>query len=128
MSFNEQVAPIEVFAANVYTGAGTTNSSAIDRNSYGDPETHTFLLSCGARSGTNPTLDVKVQESDTGTGDWTDVGASGTFAQMTNVGFQERTVRNTKRFLRVVRVLGGTTPSFTLAVICLAGDPLRGNI
>jgi hypothetical protein len=127
MSFQEQVGLVEVFAANAYSGVGTVNSSTIDRYSQGDAQTFNFLLSVGARTGTSPTLDVKVQHSDDGSTGWADV-TGGAFSQTTNVGFKELTVKNTKRYLRVVRTLGGTSPNFTLAVICLAGDPLRGNV
>ncbi|HZT82960.1 MAG TPA: hypothetical protein VFA26_22210 [Gemmataceae bacterium] len=70
----------------------------------------------GAVSGTSPTLDGKVQESsDNST--WTDV-AGAAFAQVTaSNNYQAITFDRTKRYLRYVGTIGGTSPSFALAVV-----------
>lgn len=67
-----------------------------------------------ARSGTNPTLDVKIQHSIDGGATWHDLI---TLAQQTNTGTVTGT---TSAFygdtLRAVATIGGTTPSFTFSV------------
>ena len=70
----------------------------------------------GAVSGTSPTLDGKIQESsDNST--WTDV-AGATFTQVTAANnYQAITFDRTKRYLRYLGTIGGTSPSFALAVV-----------
>lgn len=78
-----------------------------------------LILSSGAGTGTTPTLDVKVQESDDGT-TWTDV-AGATFTQVTDAaGSFEAIVVDAdalKAQIRAVATLGGTSPVFDCAVI-----------
>ncbi len=75
-----------------------------------------------ASAGSSPTLNVKLQESATTDGVYTDV-ASGAFVQVTEVsgtaGPQKLAVdfNATKGFLKVLPVLGGTaSPAFTFGV------------
>src|SRR5262245_15878765 len=70
----------------------------------------------GVVSGTTPTLDGKIQESDTLGGTYTDI-AGATFTQVTaSTNLQTINFRRSKRFLRYVGTIGGTTPSFTFGV------------
>jgi hypothetical protein len=70
----------------------------------------------GAVSGTTPTLDGKVQESSDNTA-WTDI-AGATFTQVTATGnYQAITFERTKRYLRYLGTIAGTSPSFALAVV-----------
>jgi len=91
----------------------TTNGGAIDL----DNTLEGFAeLVVGAVSGTTPTLDVKVQESDTSGGTYTDI-AGATFTQVTAANKQQLiNFKRSKRWLRAVATVGGTTPSFALAV------------
>src|SRR5262249_58541002 len=73
------------------------------------------LQMVGAVSGTAPTLDGKIQESSDGT-TWTDVPGA-TFTQVTaSNSLQAINFDRTKRFVRYLGTIAGTTPSFTMAV------------
>lgn len=78
------------------------------------------LLNLGAVAGTAPTLDVKFQESDTSGGTFTDIPGA-VFPQQ---NAQNKTLavnfNRTKRFVRAVATIGGSTPSFTFAVVVFA--------
>lgn len=82
-----------------------------------------LLNASAASAGTTPTLNVKLQHSDTTTsGDFTDVTGAA-FTQVTDVagtaGLQELLVNvsNLKRYLRVIGTIGGTTtPTFDFSV------------
>lgn len=82
------------------------------------------LLDIGNVTGTNPTLDVKLQESDDdGVSDpYTDVndfktGGVAAFAQATtSLAISSLTFKRSKRFVRAFATIGGTSPSFTMSV------------
>lgn len=72
----------------------------------------------GAVSGTTPTLDGKLQDSDAIGGTYADIPGA-VFAQATTAGnIQKITVdlNGCKRFIRYVGTIAGTTPSFGIAV------------
>jgi hypothetical protein len=70
----------------------------------------------GAVSGTTPTLDGKIQESDTSGSGYADISGA-TFTQVTaSTSLLVINFFRTKRYLRYVGTIGGTTPSFTMAV------------
>jgi hypothetical protein len=70
----------------------------------------------GTVSGTSPTLAGKIQESSDGS-TWTDV-ANATFAQVTaSSNYQAISFERTKRYLRYVGTVGGTSPSYAIAVV-----------
>ena len=73
------------------------------------------FLEVGAISGTSPTLDVKVQESDTSGGTYTDIPGAA-FPQVT-VANKSHIInfKRSKRFCRLLGTIAGTTPSFALA-------------
>jgi hypothetical protein len=74
------------------------------------------LQQVGAVSGTSPTLAGKIQESVDGT-TWTDI-PNGVFTTVTATGnYQAVTFERTQRYLRYVGNVGGTSPSFALAVV-----------
>lgn len=76
-------------------------------------------LHVGAVSGTTPTLDVKMQESDTSGGTYADISGA-TIAQVTAADkYKVINFRRTKRFCRAVATIAGTTPSYALAVAIL---------
>jgi hypothetical protein len=74
------------------------------------------LQQVGAVSGTSPTLDGKIQESsDNST--WTDI-AGAVFPTVTaSNSYQAITFDRTKRYVRYIGTIGGTSPSFALAVV-----------
>lgn len=81
---------------------------------YGPAKTLRAQLNVTAVGGTTPTLDVVIQDSVDGGASWNTVGA---FAQKTVAG--REVINVTGPFgplLRVLWVVGGTTPSFTFAV------------
>jgi hypothetical protein len=69
-------------------------------------------LLVGTVSGTLPTLDVTVQES----ADNTTFNNLVTFDQKTAAGEDWETVETTKRYIRHVATIGGTTPSFVYEI------------
>ncbi len=77
----------------------------------------------GAVSGTTPTLDVKITESATSGGTYADpVGGAKSFAQITDATHAVHVtvpVNPAKPFQRAEITIGGTTPSFTMAVAAL---------
>ena len=74
------------------------------------------LQQVGTVTGTSPTLAGKIQESTDGS-TWTDV-AGATFATVTaSTNNQCIAFERTKRFLRYVGTVGGTTPNFAIAVV-----------
>lgn len=81
------------------------------------------IQTVGTVSGTTPTLDGKIQESADGSTGWTDVTGA-TFTQVTaSTNLQVISFTRTKRFLRYVGTIAGTTPSFALAVVL--GEQLK---
>lgn len=90
------------------TGDGTGHDSGSSSSNGGVAHLHVT-----AASGTDPTLDVKVQESPDGSS-WADLV---TFDQADDVGGQRSTVDGSvARHLRAIWTVGGTDPSFTFAV------------
>jgi len=62
----------------------------------------------GTVSGTSPTLDVVIEESD----DNITFTTLHTFAQITAAGLAKALMRTTKQYVRADLTIGGTTPSF----------------
>ncbi len=78
------------------------------------------LLQVGAVSGTNPTLDVTIEESDdnstfTAVNDFR-TGVAAAFAQITTADqIVALTFKRSKKFIRLVATIAGSSPSFALA-------------
>lgn len=70
-----------------------------------------------AASGTSPTIDFVVQESD----DDSTYNDLVTFEQITETGRWSRLVQSKKPYLRLNRTLGGTSPSFTVTAGIVSG-------
>ncbi len=101
----------------------TANGTAVDRLNY---QSVLALLDVGAVAGTTPTLDCKLQESDTSGGTYTDLSPAVSFTQVTAAnGRQEKSVDLSpkKRFVRGTCTVGGTGPSFTMSLIFVLGEP-----
>lgn len=66
------------------------------------------------------TLDLKVQECSTSGGTYQDVV---TFAQITASGRWTRQVQSKLRYLRLLKTVGGSSPTFTLTAGIVSGVP-----
>lgn len=78
-------------------------------------------LHVDSETGTTPTLDVKIQESDTLGSGYTDV-PGGAFAQLTTFSvaqYAEIHIHWTKRYLRYSATTSGSSPSYVGVVIGL---------
>ena len=74
------------------------------------------VLAVGAVTGTDPTLDVKIQESTASAGTYTDISGA-TFTQVIAATKGEViSFRRSKRYVRAYATLGGTTPTFLASV------------
>lgn len=107
---------------DVLSRTATLTGTAFDTAGY-QGQMAVILEAGAATAGTNPTLDVKIQHSDTTTsGDFSDITGAA-FAQVTNAASQQIKLldRNkTKRYIRVIGTLGGTsTPTFPYGVTFL---------
>ena len=100
------------------TGAvtSTATSSAIDLLEYdGDV---LLVLDCAAGTGTSPTLDVKITNSDASSGTYTDLSGA-TFTQVTDSASMQTLViskDSSERFIKIVQTITGSSPSFTFSV------------
>lgn len=93
-------------------GTSHGNGSSVDMGV--DVAPKTYLVNVPSVSGTNPTLDVKIQESDNGS-TWRDFLV---FPQITAVGEYFVTGQSNARYRRCVTAVGGTdTPKFGNAII-----------
>lgn len=105
--------------ANIAANTATLTGSAVDVSAVeGDLM---ILQDVGAVSGTAPTLDGKIQDSDDGSTGWADVSGV-TFTQVTAANSKQKTsvpANACKKYVRYVGTIGGTTPSFTLSVTAL---------
>ena len=100
------------------TGAvtSTATSSAIDLLEYdGDV---LLVLDCAAGTGTSPTLDVKITNSDASSGTYTDLPGA-TFTQVTDSASMQTLVINkdsAERYIKIVQTITGSSPSFTFSI------------
>ncbi len=112
-----------LLTSDVQGAAGTVDGTGIDTKDYEGMAIASLNAKVG--TGTTPTLDVKIQESDTLGGTYTDVTGAA-FAQVTDVagtaGVQKIAIdiSGTKRFIRARSVAGGTTPSFNRSCTLIA--------
>lgn len=79
------------------------------------------IMDVGTVTGTNPTWDVKIQESDSSGSGYTDItGAAFTQVTDTGAGAVELHCKTNKRYIRASCTIGGTsTPTFPCAIIAL---------
>ena len=100
------------------TGAvtSTATSSAIDLLEYdGDV---LLVLDCAAGTGTSPTLDVKITNSDASSGTYTDLSGA-TFTQVVDAASMQTLVINkdsAERYIKIVQTITGSSPSFTFSI------------
>lgn len=88
----------------------------------------TVILGSAAGSGTSPTLDVKVQDSDDNS-TFADI-AGAVFTQVTGAGASNQAIgvglNAARRYVRAVATIGGTSPSFSCGVWLLAKKKYQG--
>ena len=94
----------------------TATSSAIDLKEFdGDV---LLVLNCAAGTGSSPTLDIKVQDSDETGGTYGDLSGA-TFTQVTtsaSVQTLEVNKDECKRFIKIVQKVGGSSPVFVYGI------------
>lgn len=78
----------------------------------------------GTVSGTSPILDGKIQESDAPGSGYTDIAGAAFTSVTASNNLQIISFTRSKRYLRYVGTIAGTSPSFTLAVL-LGGQKKR---
>ena len=97
----------------------STNGTAVDISQYSGQVA--FLLEAAAGTGTSPTLALKIQHSDDNS---TFVDVSGlAFTGLTTSASRQKLVAvgdNLKRYVRYASTIGGTTPSYTYALVMIA--------
>lgn len=112
---------IELAASAVRTS--TLTATGVDVSGYTGP-INVVLMSSAATAGTTPTLNVKLQESDTIGSGYTDVSGA-TFTEVTDAADATEmiTIKNVdelKKYVRVVGTIGGTsTPTFGFGVVAV---------
>lgn len=116
-NLGENLQTIEVLAPARKTAS--ENGAAIDLQQYvGDLK---VILCSSAGGGTTPTLDVKLQESDTAAGTFTDIPGAA-FTQVTAAASTAAITLNAdsaKRYIRAVTTIAGTTPTFDMALVAV---------
>ena len=113
---NIDIKVFELLPAKEYNA--NANGTAVDLRDYVGKGELAFLLSVGSASGTSPTLNVKVQQSDSSGSGFADI-ANGAFAQVTGTGFWQLRVTPTKRYIRAVATVGGTSPVFGACLVAV---------
>ena len=104
--------------AGVATAAvtSTATSSAIDLLEFdGDI---LLVLDSAAGTGSSPTLDIKIQDSDASSGTYGDLSGA-TFTQVTDSASMQVITfckDEAKRYVKIVQTIGGSTPSFTFSI------------
>lgn len=103
------------------SAARTTSSTGSAVELPGQARKFSFQIVCSARSGTNPTLDAKIQHSIDGGTTWFDLV---TFTQLTATGQELKSYAEVEassaqvvgKLVRASWTVGGTNPSFTFAI------------
>jgi len=98
----------------------TATSGAIDLKEFdGDV---LLVLNCAAGTGSSPTLDIKVQDSDETGGTYGDLSGA-TFTQVTDAASVQTLEVNKdecKRFIKIVQTVGGSSPVFVYGISLVA--------
>lgn len=120
MSLNIQsVTPLTLVAPSTRTA--TVTGTGVDLSPYVNTVNTNLKIvaDVGTVTGTTPTLDIKIQDSDDNS-TYADI-TSATFTQITatGTGAVEIHTKTNKRYIRAVGTIGGTTPSFPLAIWAL---------
>jgi hypothetical protein len=106
---------VEVTSAAITSTATATSASSPDN---GGGASASFLINVTAVSGTNPTMDVGIEESDDSGTNWIRIWD---MPRITATGaYRSPVLALTGNRFRFVQTIGGTTPSFTRAINRLA--------
>jgi len=109
---------------NISTFTSSFDSGAVESTPY--TRGCIFLLQVGGVTGTNPTLDVKIQDSPDGVV-WTDIPGL-VFPQVTTsivldkLPFQADFLN---KFFRTSSIIGGTSPQFPMSVIAVFEERIQ---
>lgn len=114
--FQQAYAVLNLFAAAARTASA--NGTAVNLSGYAAKRQMLAYLDVGEVSGTSPTLDVKIQESADGS-TWADIPGAA-FARKTAVAQETLYFATTKKYVRAVATIGGTSPSFTFGCYLVA--------
>lgn len=106
---------VDIALPSAARGSGTVTSGAL--STPGSAIHLLVMVHCTAASGTAPTLNVSLEQSNDGT-TWTAVTGSGA-AQLTAAGNARSNAIITDDYVRVTSTVAGTTPSFTYSVSVL---------
>lgn len=118
---NNQVAGCGLLPAVL--GSGANLGAAVDMGMAAGPITAQLMT--GAVGGTSPTLDVKMQESETSGGTYTDISGA-TFTQVTAANqFQTIRFNRTKRYVRFHGTVGGSSTPTVAACGLIQGQKLQ---
>jgi hypothetical protein len=94
----------------------SANGSAVDILEYEGQAA--AILQSAAGTGTNPTLDVKLEDSADGATGWADIAGTA-FTQVTDAAASAEIIKfnasDVRQYIRAVATIGGTTPSFVCA-------------
>lgn len=99
----------DVALASAARGSGTYTAGPIA--AAGQASDVILMVHCTAASGTSPTLNASLEESNDGSS-WTAVTGSA-ITQLTAAGNAMSNAQATKQYVRVTSTVAGTTPSFT---------------
>ena len=115
-----------VSGASFTPGAQTTTANGTGVDLANGTESTNAVLNVGTVTGTTPTLNVKMQESDDNT-TFLDI-AGATFTQVTATTARQviRFLRG-KRYCRCVATIAGTTPSFAMGLDLFAQKKYGAN-
>lgn len=124
-SLADNVTVSQTIAAGSYT-TGTQTGTAVD------------LLGCEAiaildskANGAGGTVDVHLEESDTGSSAWTDVVSGGTFTQVTTANdgaAYEKSYTGAKRYVRAIAVVAGATCEFGVSIHAKSGQSTEDDL
>jgi hypothetical protein len=98
----------------------TGNGAALDLNDYEGEAA--VVLNVRNVSGTTPTYDCKLQDSDDGSTGWADIAGAAFTQHTSTTGAVQKLALKTdscKRYVRAVDTLGGTSPVFQRSVTVL---------
>lgn len=118
--------PIQIREHNLLSAiaakTASFDSTGVDLGVGTGEEFASALVTTGVVSGTTPTLDFVIQESDDNS-TFTNVTltkTSAAYAQITaTTNTQRIKFKRTKRYVRISVVIAGTTPSFTMGAVLL---------
>jgi phage gp36-like protein len=110
---------LSLHALGSETSSGNGTSTDLEQGTYPLRRVAQLKLRVTAASGTDPTLDVKVQTS-TDASVWRDVAS---FTQASDATEEEKFFGELDAYVRVVWTIGGTdTPTFTFSVLGVADE------